>query len=161
VLIKMVGGLDMEDFGELLADGNATSDPRALVGMIAVAVWRKNPRWDLQRVTRFVHQVDMDKLGFEGGDESSEEEEEPEPEADAGPPSQTKTGPESLITNDFGVNLTDANSSSPAVESKSPGVDAAARMDGSEEDSESGEQPPSPTGSPVSPITSAASALGS
>lgn len=71
VLVAEVSGLAWNDFAEMLDDG----DPRTLAGLVAVAVWQKNPSWRRERVLRYVESLDMDALEFQG-----------EPEADAGPP---------------------------------------------------------------------------
>lgn len=90
VLVRMLTGMDMEEFGELLADSEgATSDPRLLIGLIGVAVWHKHPRWSVDRAARFVQQTDLDQLGFPESDEEGDAVP-PAPEGSASPVSESE-----------------------------------------------------------------------
>lgn len=80
VLIEMLTGLDMEDFAEALAESESSA--RVFAGLIGVAVWRQHPRWDLNKVARFVRDLDLSSIGAEGGGEEEEED----------PPSPPQTG---------------------------------------------------------------------
>jgi hypothetical protein len=69
VLIKEVTGLEWEEFdaryrlmGEKDERGETPNDPIALLGIIAVAVWQKQPTWKRDRVVQFVQQVDLADL---------------------------------------------------------------------------------------------------
>jgi hypothetical protein len=71
VLVAEVTGISWNEFAEMLDDG----DPRTLAGLVAVAVWQKNPGWRRERVLRYVEALEMDALQFQG-----------DVEGDAGPP---------------------------------------------------------------------------
>lgn len=72
VLVAEVTGLSWIEFTELLDE----QDPRTLSGLVAVAVWQKNPRWKRDKVIQFVERVELDAIGFSGS----------AAEDDAGPP---------------------------------------------------------------------------
>lgn len=83
VLIRAVSGMDMEEFGELLADAQeddspARRDPRLLVAMVAVGIWRKHRRWPLDRVAQFALSIDFERFEIALPEEPEED--------DAGPP---------------------------------------------------------------------------
>lgn len=67
VLVADVTGMDWMDFAELLDEGSG--DPRAMLGLLSVAVWQKHPTWRRDKVARFVEQVPMEQLRVEGGDD--------------------------------------------------------------------------------------------
>ena len=67
-LVREVTGMSWAEFVEAL--GEETGDPTVSAGMVAVAVWQKNPDWRRDRVVRFVERLDMDKLDFVGGDDA-------------------------------------------------------------------------------------------
>lgn len=69
VLVTEITGMDWTDFAELLDEGS--NDPRAMVGLLAVAVWQKHPGWKRERVARFVEQVPMDALNVTGADDDA------------------------------------------------------------------------------------------
>jgi len=83
VLVKVLGNLDMEEFGEALADG-ATTDPRVIVSLMGVAVARAHPRWAVEKTARFMQGVEMDSIAFHGDTEPDDE----PAGTDAGPPDQ-------------------------------------------------------------------------
>ncbi len=101
VLVRMLTGLDMEEFGELLADSDdenaeSRSDPRLLIGLIGVAVWHKHSKWSVERVARFVQNTDISLLDFP--DAGAEE-------SDALPPDGRADGPETETEPDDGSQL--------------------------------------------------------
>lgn len=155
VLIKVLGGLDMEDYFEGLADvqeqtealarGQARIDPRLFAALIGVSVWRGHPRWSVERVTQFVQGIDMDKLVTEQAATAFEDE---TPEDDASPPAQTKTEPEPQENSNGAGHLTDASLPSLVDASKAEPV------------ADSVEQLPSHSGLPLSATTSPASTPG-
>lgn len=64
VLVTEVTGMQWNDFAELLDSG----DPRAMIGVLAVAVWQQHPAWRRDKVVRYIEQVDMDSLSAVGVD---------------------------------------------------------------------------------------------
>ena len=77
VLIEMLTGLDMEDFAEALAEGEASA--RVFAGLIGVAIWRAHPRWDVNKAARFVHELDLSTITSEAPAEEGEGEDPPSP----------------------------------------------------------------------------------
>lgn len=76
VVVAEVTGMTWNEFADALDD----DDPRALPGLLAVAVWQKNPSWRRDKVVSFLQRVDLDEIVWP----------EPEgPEDDAGPPAET------------------------------------------------------------------------
>lgn len=67
VLVAEVTGLSWAEFAELLDEGSG--DPRAMLGMIAVAVWQTNPGWKRERVRRMVEALSMDSVEFVGAED--------------------------------------------------------------------------------------------
>jgi hypothetical protein len=107
LLIRRLTGLTMTQFGDLLGDGDGTDDPGAIAGLVGVAVWHANPRWDIERVQRFVLAIDMASLQVQapedepdppavGGAEAAPSPSSPEPStseaADSGSPALSVTG---------------------------------------------------------------------
>lgn len=73
VLVAEVTGLAWNDYTELV-DSN---DPRALAGLVAVAIWQQHPTWRRERVLRYVEEIVIEDLVFSTPEED---------EGDAVPP---------------------------------------------------------------------------
>lgn len=58
VLVAEVTGLPWMEFAQLLDDG----DSRTLAGIVAVAVWQKNPDWRREKVVRYVESISITDL---------------------------------------------------------------------------------------------------
>lgn len=95
VLVAEVTGMAWNEYAELLDE----QDPRTLAGLVAVAVWQKNPRWKREKVIQFVQGVQLDALTFAGVDGSEG--------VDAGPPEPSDTTADA------------ASSSTPSAEARS------------------------------------------
>lgn len=85
-LIRDVTGISFKEFGQMVADffddgagvdGDEDIDPVLLSGLLAVSVWRQHPRWNRDRVRRFVEQLSYEDAELVGPDA---------PEDDASPP---------------------------------------------------------------------------
>lgn len=85
VLVAEVTGMAWNDFAELLDSG----DPRTLAGLVAVAIWQKQPTWRRERVLRHVEGLELDALEFTGADDV----EEALPQSSAGGPDTTPGSP--------------------------------------------------------------------
>lgn len=167
VLIKVLSGLDMEDYFEGLAEvqeqaaaltsGQARLDPRLFAALIGVSVWRAHPRWSVERATQFVQRIDMDKLVTEQAVESIEEE---TPEGDASPPAPTPTELESQGKSNGAGHLSDVSLPSLVGESRPEQAERSEQTDASEGVSDSEERHPSPSGSPPSATPSPVSTPG-
>lgn len=90
ILVEELTGLEFEEFGRRLDEVNqsiGTDDPvsdyKATLGLVACAVWQKNPRWSRAKVARFLEGVDIASLDITA------------PEASEGDPldSQTTNSP--------------------------------------------------------------------
>ena len=69
VLVSEITGLGWVDFVELLEEPEQ-QDPAAMAGMIGVAVWQGNPRWNRERVLRYVEQLDMGSIEVNTGEQA-------------------------------------------------------------------------------------------
>lgn len=76
VLIREITGLEWPEFTQRLdgADPDETEandadmDPVALLGLVAVAVWQQHPRWSKEKVKRYVGELDIASLSYQGGE---------------------------------------------------------------------------------------------
>jgi hypothetical protein len=72
VLITEVTGMKFPAFAaavdEMQDADEEGQDPIVLSGLVAVAVWQKNPRWKRDRVLRFVEQLDFEALETTSGE---------------------------------------------------------------------------------------------
>lgn len=109
-LIRDVTGISFKEFGEMVADffdstngddGNGELDPVMLSGLLAVSVWRQHPRWDRDRVRRFVESLDFEDAELTGPDGE---------EADTGPPSKAAGESTSLTSAEASKSGSDQNS---------------------------------------------------
>lgn len=77
VLVSEVTGLEFDVFAERIDAINTAiengeddhADVKALIGLIAVAVWQANPKWTRDRARQFVEALDMNGFTIEAGDD--------------------------------------------------------------------------------------------
>ena len=50
------------------AAGDTDMDPVVLLGLVGVAVWQQHPRWSREKVKRYVGELDIAALSFQGGE---------------------------------------------------------------------------------------------
>ncbi len=76
VLIRELTGLEWQEFTGRLdgidqddpAASEADMDPVVLLGLVGVAVWQQHPRWPREKVKRYVGELDIAALSFQGGE---------------------------------------------------------------------------------------------
>lgn len=71
-LICQVSGLGFNEFLEMLADPERSSDPRVWGAMLAVA-YQRQKRCSDKQAAEFVRNLSIETVQFEGGDEEGEE----------------------------------------------------------------------------------------
>lgn len=64
VLVCEITGLSWGEYADLLDTSSGNSDPRALVGMAAAAVWQANPKWTRGKVREFIERLSLDEIDF-------------------------------------------------------------------------------------------------
>lgn len=69
VLVTEVTGMKFPAFAEAIGDEDERQDPTIMAGLIAVAVWQKNPRWKRDKVVRFVQEIPLEAVDVSGGDD--------------------------------------------------------------------------------------------
>jgi len=98
VLIREITGLEWLEFTGRLdgvdpddpAGNEVDMDPVVLLGLVAVAVWQQHPRWSREKVKRYVGELDIAALSFQGGEAVGD----PPPVPGPDPASTSRTSPE-------------------------------------------------------------------
>lgn len=98
VLVEELTGLDWNSFVERLPDedepDDAPEDPVAMLGMIGVAVWQRNPTWKRDRVVRFVTALNMENVEIVGPELEQGVDDAGDEPGGARPPAQETAQPE-------------------------------------------------------------------
>ena len=97
VLIRELTGLEWMEFTQRLdgvdaddpAAGDTDMDPVVLLGLVGVAVWQQHPRWSREKVKRYVGELDIAALSFQGGEAVGD----PPPVPGPDPASTSRTSP--------------------------------------------------------------------
>lgn len=95
VLVREITGLEWMEFAELLDAGS--TDPAAMLGLVAVAVWQANPDWKRDKVRRFVEGLAFDRLEFQAPDENPTVAAIPDAATTGSSPAASAPGPESVL----------------------------------------------------------------
>lgn len=97
VLVEELTGLEWEDFIQRLPDEDEADtemrglDPRAYLGLFAVAVWHANPTWQRSRVIRYSQSQDANEVQLVGPESEENVEGRGDEPDDARPPEMAKT----------------------------------------------------------------------
>lgn len=118
VLVEEVTGLDFEEFSRRLDEVNqsigtddAKSDYKVTVGLVACAVWQKNPRWSRAKVLQFLEQVDVQSLSVQVPEAPADD---PPTEAPTEPPATSTSGRSKTPGKDTSGGSTTTPADSPA-----------------------------------------------